>query len=127
MAYKFSVSAMDGYIRVDVSGERLPASIAADSMAVWQAVLEKHRVTGVGNVLYVSSVTGQIPVMDAYDVVEAFGQQNWSALKIAYATFDEDSMEDIQMLKAIALQYGIHGDLFSSEEDALAWLLDPTT
>lgn len=127
MSYQFSVAVLENIIRADVSGIRTPETVVADSMLVWGKIFSTSQSSGVKNVLYVSRVTGKIPVLDAYDVIEKFGHQNWEGLKIAYVALDESSREDVMMLKAIASQYKIHCQMFTVEKDALAWLADPVT
>ena len=127
MSYQFSVVILENIIRADVSGVRTPATVAADSMRVWGEIFSTYQSSGVKNVLYVSRVTGKIPVLDAYDVIEKFGQQNWDGLKIAYVALDQSSREDVMMLKAIASQYKIHCQMFTAENEALEWLADPVT
>lgn len=127
MSYQHSITVLENVIHVDVSGIRTPETIVQDSMVIWAEVLFTSRSASVSNVLYVSHVTGKIPVLDAYDVIEKFGQQNWEGLKIAYVALDESSREDVMMLKAIASLYTIHCQMFTTEKDALEWLTDPIT
>lgn len=122
MPYQYQIEVRTGYIRALVQGVRGTYSAGENVLPVWEEIARNSKDTGLSKVLYISHVTGQIPVMEAYDVIEEFVRRHWDGLVIAYVDQGGTAIADLKMLKAICLQHNITFGLCSSEQEAEAWL-----
>ncbi|WP_415902577.1 hypothetical protein ACMXYR_01080 [Neptuniibacter sp. QD29_5] len=122
MPYKYTIENTENYIRAVISGNRKPEDAARDALEIWAMIAEKTEVFGHKKVLYLSNVCGAIPVMEAYDVVDQFVNNDWTHLKIAYIDLAHSAVDDLMMLKAICFQHGIQFEFFQKEEQGHDWL-----
>ncbi|WP_415893126.1 hypothetical protein ACMXYN_01200 [Neptuniibacter sp. PT8_73] len=122
MSYQYEIKKAEGFIRVEVSGIRKPNYAGNDALGVWTDISAYAASVGINKVLYLSSVSGQIPVMEAYDVLDQFVEKQWIGLQVAYVDLGGSNIDDLRMLKAICFQHGMLFDYFKSEDEGIRWL-----
>lgn len=122
MPYQYEIENTEHNIRVEISGDRKPDNAVRDALDVWAVIAEKAELLGRKKVLYISHICGSIPVMEAYDVVDQFVNNDWTHLQIAYIDLAHSQEDDLRMLKAICFQHGIQFEFFQSEVEGQEWL-----
>ncbi|WP_415904918.1 hypothetical protein ACMXYW_01135 [Neptuniibacter sp. QD48_55] len=122
MAYQYQIENTGKYIRVEISGSRKPEHAVREALDVWAVIAETAQSLGQQKVLYLSHICGSIPVMEAYDVVDQFVNNDWTHLKIAYIDLVDSDEDDLMMLKAICFQHEIQFEFFDNEEQGQDWL-----
>ncbi|WP_415889947.1 hypothetical protein ACMXYV_01155 [Neptuniibacter sp. SY11_33] len=122
MAYQYQIENTGKYIRVEISGSRKPEHAVRDALDVWAVIAETAQSLKQKKVLYLSHICGSIPVMEAYDVVDQFVNNDWTHLKIAYIDLAHSNEDDLRMLKAICFQHDIEFEFFLTEKQGHDWL-----
>jgi len=122
MPYQYQIENTGKFIRVEISGSRKPEHAVRDALDVWAVIAETAQSLGQHKVLYLSHICGSIPVMEAYDVVDQFVNNDWSHLQIAYVDLAHSNKDDLMMLKAICFQHEIQFEFFQTEEQGQDWL-----
>ncbi|WP_415883169.1 hypothetical protein ACMXYX_01165 [Neptuniibacter sp. QD72_48] len=122
MTYQYEIEHSPFFIRVEVFGNRQPEHAVRDALAVWAAIAETAESIGQTKVLYLSHICGSIPVMEAYDVVDQFVNNDWTHLQIAYIDLAHSNEDDLRMLKAICFQHEIKFEFFKTEKQGKEWL-----
>ena len=127
MAYSLDFQLKSEFLRVEISGDRTEGDLVTGARAAWTKVAATCRENNLSRILLVSSATGTYNTADGYDInstLEECGvEKTW---KIAFVNLDADSYHDIQFGETVAVNRGYWLRLFSTENDAMAWLLDRT-
>lgn len=124
MPYKFCIEEQEGYIRVEVSGERVPGSEEEDAIRVWSCVAEVCEAKKIDRVLGIYKVTGRLPATAAHAIAFDPARFGWSRrFKLALVNLNEESRLDTLFLEDVAVSSGYQIRVFDNEEEARAWLL----
>ena len=115
---------MEGYCCYRLSGHGRLAEAASKVIEVITFAREQ----GIRNLLIdTTGWTGhQSPdTLERYQFAQAFAEAARSAVKLAMVVRPE-MMDPGKFEVTVAMNRGMVGNVFDSEKDALAWLLDPT-
>lgn len=123
MPYNSDIQVCDGYIRIDVSGERVPGHIASDSGNVMEQTMDAIAKTGVTDCLLVLNLTGPLSPMDAFDIVSMSEEVGWKRnFRVAMVDRQPNPESDVQFTETVASNRAYPVRVFENEEDALEWL-----
>ena len=123
MPYKSDFKMCDGYIRIDVEGERIPGHIAEDSGAVMEQTMELIAKTGVTDCLLVLNLAGALSPIDAFDIVAISEEVGWKRdFRVAMVDLNAESAEDTHFTEVVASNRAFPVRVFDNEDDALLWL-----
>ena len=124
MPYEFSIDNKESYIRVNVSGERIEGRELEDIISVWSAVTDKCREWSINKVLAVFQLTGRVPVMASYDIVDSAKEFGWSKrFRLALVDCNEASRQDNLFTETVAVNRFYPFLVVDNEPDAKGWLL----
>jgi hypothetical protein len=115
---------MEGYCRYRLSGHGLLEQATGKVIEV----ITFSREQGMSKVLVdTTRWTGHKSpeTMERYNMARAFADAARSAVKLAMVV-RPDMMDPEKFEVTVAANRGLRGNVFDSEEDAVAWLLDPT-
>lgn len=124
MPYKFCIEEQEDYIRVEVSGERIPGSEEEDAVRVWSCVAEVCEAKKIDRVLGIYKVTGRLPATAAHAIAFDPARFGWSRrFKLALVNLNEESRQDSLFLEDVAVSSGYQIRVFDNEEEGRTWLL----
>jgi hypothetical protein len=127
MAYNVSIQEKQGYIRVEVSGERASGQEAKDAVDLWGNLAEVCNRKGVFRVLAIYNLSGDLPTMAAYDAgVSLVKIDLMKKLKVALVDLNEKSRKINLFTETVAVNrssYSDRGKVFDDENKAIEWLL----
>ena len=124
MSLEISIKEFQDYIRVEVSGARTSGKEKEDAVNLWRRVVDACSESGINRVLVVSSVTGRIPTLEAYEVAGHPEEFGWSRdYKLALVDLDEESRRDNIFAENVAVNRGFQVKVFDNEQEAEIWLL----
>ena len=123
MPYKSDIQVCDGYIRIDVAGERVPGHIASDSGAVIEQTMDAIAKSGITRCLLILNLTGPLSPMDAFDIVSISEEVGWQRqFRVAMVDRNPNPESDVQFTELVASNRAYPVRVFDNEEDALDWL-----
>jgi hypothetical protein len=125
MGYESVITVERSYIRVELSGERERGREAEDSLRVWEEVIQILKESGIHAILAVLNLDGRLPTMAGYQIattLDTIGIPRRT--RIALVDLNSDSRPDNEFAATVAVNRGYMARIFSSEEDALKWLLE---
>ena len=124
MPYQTNIETYPDYIRVEVSGTRLPGQAVADADVVGKKIVSLCRDKEIDKVLLVLNLSGRLSVTDAYDIVANSEEYGWSRqFKLAFVDLNTDSLQDSHFIETVALNRAFPINVFDNEEEARDWLL----
>lgn len=124
MPYKFCIEEQEDYIRVEVSGERIPGNEEEDAVRVWSCVAEVCEAKKIDRVLGIYKVTGRLPATAAHAIAFDPARFGWSRrFKLALVNLNEESRQDSLFLEDVAVSSGYQIRVFDNEEEGRTWLL----
>lgn len=123
MTYDISVQTRQDYLRVEVSGQRIPGHEVGDALDVWKKTAVKVRETGVNRILLIGKVPGRIPAAAANLAVKLAEQvQSRVNYKVAMVFTDLETLDSHNLTTTFARNLGYEVDIFDNETDARKWL-----
>jgi len=127
MPYRLSMQVLDGYLRSEVSGERVPGELVPQMLKFWTLVAEECRARGVTRLLAVNALSGPPSQADVFQISEQLPVVLGSAVhKVAFVILGgAEAFEVSQFAENVAVNRGLNGRVFADENAALAWLLAP--
>ena len=126
MSYQTQFEVLDDYIRIEVSGERIPGDVGADSGEVVEKTMQVIEKTGITNCLLVLNLSGGLSPMDAFDIVAVSEEVGWQRnFRVAMVERNAAALEDTHFTEIVAGNRAFPVRVFDNEEDGLDWLLSP--
>ncbi|MCV6609779.1 MAG: hypothetical protein OIF55_03290 [Amphritea sp.] len=122
MSYEVKLDVLNSYVRVEVSGTRIPGEVADSSLAVWKKVAETCKKHQINHVLAVFHLKGQRTITDTLKIIEGAKLWVWPELMMAYVDSDENSQANNAILEQITLSHGISFRAFANEQQGIRWL-----
>jgi hypothetical protein len=124
MTYKVNIEEQQNYIRVEVSGKRIPGKETDDAIRVWASVAETCRKKNITRILAINNIPGRLPALAAYSLAESPEEFGWSRhFKLTVVDVNEDSRKDNLFTETVAVNRGYNVKIFDNENDAKEWLL----
>ena len=125
MPYKVNIEDKKNYLRIEISGDRSPGQEATESKAFWSQVAELCSEKNVDKILTISTLTGRLPAMQAFEIAHSPQSFGWDwRLKVAFVDLNEESRQDNLFTETVAVNRGYRAKIFDNEEDAKAWLFN---
>jgi hypothetical protein len=124
MPYEVSIQEQEDYIRVEISGKRIPGNEVDDAVSVWSHVAEVCRAKEKNQILGIYNVTGRLPIRAAHTIAYDPARFGYSKhFKLALVNLREESLQDFLFVEDVAVSSGYRVRVFEQEEEAKAWLL----
>jgi hypothetical protein len=125
MRFRLTIEHADGYLRFEVSGERVPGELTAEMLEVWSRVAEACRASGVDRVIGINRLTGPVPTLEAFQIGEQVPRVlGPSVRKLAFVVLGgEEAVRANQFFENVAVNRGLMGRVFDDEAAALDWLV----
>ena len=125
MPYDADYQVLTDHIRIEVSGERVPGSVAFDSSIVMEKTIKLIRESGISQCLVILNLTGSLSAMDAFDMVSISEDVGWQRdFRLAIVNLDAESLEESRFTEVVAGNRAYPLQVFDDEEEAKTWLLD---
>ena len=122
MSYQIKLDVLNSYVRVEVSGTRIPGQIPQNTLLVWQEVASACRKHQINHVLAVFNLEGQRTVTDTLKIFEGIKPWVWPELMMAYINSQNSYQTNNAIIEQIARTQGITFQAFSSEQQGIRWL-----
>lgn len=124
MPYEVTIQEQQGYIRVDISGERISGQEEVDAASVWSQVADVCNAKQIDRILSISKITGRLPARAAHAIAYDPRRFGWSKrFKLALVNLNAESQQDFLFLEDVAVSSGYRVRVFDNGRDAKAWLL----
>ncbi len=125
MSYDLSIQDNQDYIKVVISGDRIPGQEVADISAVLVEVAEYCKEKNSNKVLGVINLSGRLPTMASLNIINTTDSFGWDR-KFKFALYDmnDDSRKDNLFTETVATNRGFQLKVFDNEQDANKWLLN---
>jgi len=125
MPYEVSMKVQQDYIRVEVTGERIPGQEEVDAFRVWSRVAEVCHAKKIDRILSIYRVTGRLPARAAHAIAYDPRKFGWSKrFKLALVNLNEESQQDTLFVEDVAVSSGYRVRVFDNEQEAIPWLLE---
>lgn len=127
MGFQVTFENADGYLRFEVSGERVPGTLTADMLEVWTRVAEACRASGAERVIGINRLTGPVPTLDVFEIGEQVPRiLGPSVRRLAFVVLGgEGAVRANLFFENVAVNRGLAGRVFDDEAKALEWLTAP--
>lgn len=128
MSIEYRIEAVQGFIRLDVSGEWTYGSEAREAKQVWRQVADACKEQGFERILAVFDVPGRLPTFAAYDIAsdpESLGFNH--RYKVALVYTYQERFDSNLFSETVAVNRGFKVKAFIDESDAQNWLLGQTS
>ncbi len=123
MSYDVTIEEMKDYLRVEVSGDRVPGQEADDGIEVWRHLADVCRETGHDKLLVILHLSGHIPTTASYKIASNPDKFGWEKrFKVAVVDLNQESRLENYLTGAIAVSQGYDARIFDNELTAEAWL-----
>lgn len=122
MTYQYTMTEHDDFLRIEVSGRRETKQTVSETIAFWQAALNKSKAVNHNNILTIFRVTGKRSLMETFDIVEALRDLIRDDTKIAYVETIPENRAETSITGTTARMYGIAFKVFDDEAKASEWL-----
>jgi len=123
MAYDFTIEEKDGFLRVEVFGERHPGKVLEDIKFVWSRVTETLREKNINKLLAILHLTGKVSTVGGYNTVQAADDFGWMRNdRVALVATTEESYQINAFVETVAVNRGYQLKVFDNEPDAYEWL-----
>lgn len=120
MAYDYKIEDKQQYIRVEISGERIPGRAIKDIVPIWAETLDICREKKTNKLLAILKLTGEVTKIGSYNIVTLADRYGWDRqLQVALVEPEKNNL----FTETIAVNRGYQLKIFESEQDALTWLL----
>jgi hypothetical protein len=127
MSYDISIQEKQGYIRVEVSGERTSGQEAKAAIDLWMRLAEVCNDKGIFRVLAIYDLNGDLPTIAAYEIGSSLVKNDLIRnMKVALVDLNEKSRENNLFAKTVAVNRAYSRDsgrVFDDEKKAIEWLL----
>jgi len=126
MNYFVKIQEKPEYIDVRVSGERIRGQEVKNALDTWTMVAKKCDDAGISRVLVVSTLTGSLPTMSAYEIAASADKVNWNRkFRTAIVDLNEESRQINLFGETVAVNRGYYQvKVFDNESEAVKWLLE---
>ncbi len=124
MPYEVNIQEQEDYLRVEISGKRIPGNEEEDAVSVWSHVADVCRDKEKNRILGIYDVTGRLPIRAAHAIAYNPARFGYSKrFKLALVNLREESLQDVLFVEDVAVCSGYRVRVFEVEEEAEAWLL----
>jgi len=123
MSYQYSLSKLDSYLRVEVSGSREGINVAQESLQMWTEVANTCRSKNIDHILAIFHLSGKRSLINTFDIVSGVSSMVWPELMIAYVDTDSVNKQQNAIAEDSAMSHGINFRAFETEEEGRCWLL----
>lgn len=124
MSYNVVIEEKEGFLRVEVSGDRVPGQEAENGIEVWAHLADICRDKGYEKVLAVINLSGHLPTTASYKIASEPDRFGWEKrFKVAVVDLNQESRLENYTTAAIAVNQGYDVKIFDNEDTARAWLL----
>jgi predicted transcriptional regulator len=125
MTYSLEIQEKSEHIEVRVSGERIRGQEIEDALNMWKIVAKKCDETGISRVLVVSTVTGSLPIISAYEIATSTDKVNWNRkFRTAIVDLNEESRQINLFGETVVVNRGyFQVKVFDNQSEAVKWLL----
>lgn len=128
MSIEYRIEAMQGFIRLDVSGTWTYGSEAREAKEVWRQVADACKEHGIERILAVFDIPGRFPTFAAFDIASdpeslGFNRCHKAALVYTY----QERFESNLFSELVAVNRGFNVQAFMDESKAKNWLLRQTS
>ena len=125
MPYKIKIQEKSDYLRIEISGDRSPGQEASEAIEFWSQVAKLCREKNIDNVLTISTLTGRLPTLQAFEIAQSPESFGWDwRFKVAFVDLNEESRQDNLFTETVAVNRGYRAKIFDNEDDAKTWLFD---
>jgi hypothetical protein len=124
MSYNVLMREEQGYLRVEVTGARVPGHEAEDAIEVTTRVADACRGKNIDKVLVIIDLSGHLPTPASYKIASDPERFGWEKrFKLALVDLNQKSRLENYTTVAIAVNQGYDMKIFDNELTAQAWLL----
>ncbi len=127
MPYDVSIDEKPGYLRLEVSGERVRGQEVMDALELWKQIKEICIEKQVSHLLAVYHIKGKLPILSAYDLgTESVRMDFIRKVKVAFVDLNPESQAANRFVELVAqnrTSFGDNGRMFFDETEAVKWLL----
>jgi hypothetical protein len=125
MPYQVAIQEYPDHIRVQLSGELTLGLELQDALSVWSQVAEACREKDVTRVLAISTASGRLPTMTAYELAASAEEWGWDRrFKLAVVVVHEERRKNRLFAETVAYNRGFRAKIFDDEQKARSWLLE---
>lgn len=126
MSYAVKVEAHEEYIRIDVSGARMPGHEVSDAIDAGRQISEACRDNDVNKILLILRMTGRLRAIEAYEIFSNPKEFGWTHdVRVAFVDTNPESRDDSGFSETVAVNRAYAMKIFDNEQDARDWLLGP--
>lgn len=123
MSYETTVQAEKDYLRVEVSGIRVPGQEAEDGIAVWTRVADVCREHKVDKILAIINLEGHLPTSVSFKIANDPYEFGWEKrFRVAVVDVNYESRLVNYLTEAVAVNRGYDVRIFENEQSAMDWL-----
>ncbi len=127
MAYDVIIEEKPGYVRMEMSGQRVHGQEVHDALELWGRIQEICTEKHVSCLLVVYKITGNLPILSAYDLgTESVKLDFFRKLMVAFVDLNPESQAANRFVELVAQNRTSLTDkhkMFSDETEAVEWLL----
>lgn len=123
MPYQYSLSKLDNYLRMEVSGSREDINVVQESLQMWTEVANSCRSNNIDHILAIFHISGKRSLINIFDIVAGAKSMVWPELMIAYIDTDSENKQQNAIAEDSAMSHGINFRTFDTEEEGRQWLL----
>jgi len=125
MPYDVNIQEEEGYLRVEVEGQRIPGKEEEDAIGAWSLIAKACKEKQLDLVLSIYNVTGRLPTRAAHAIGYNPARIGWSRnFKAAVVVSDEESRQDTLFVEDVAVSSGYRIRIFDDEQKAKVWLFE---
>lgn len=123
MSYQVQFDVIEDYLRVEVSGTRIPGQEVEAGIKLWTNIIGFIQSKGLTKILLVLNLDGPLSTMAAYKLANAPQAKGWpKTIRAAVVDLNQGSLKENQFAGAVAYNQGYQIEIFNSEETAVKWL-----
>ncbi|NNC77854.1 MAG: hypothetical protein HKN77_07815 [Woeseiaceae bacterium] len=123
MPYQSDIQVVDGYVRAEVTGARIPATAKSDHLDTFKKIRDVVRRANTKRLLLVSKLTGPLAPMLVFDFTNDPEKIGWSRNQsVALVGLSESARDALEMIELLAVNRDMPVKLFDDENSAIAWL-----
>ena len=124
MSVTFKITNHEDFLRLDVSGEYMPGTVAEEAINIWARTADACREHSKSRVLMVNDVPGAMPTIAAFEIASNPSEIGWDPrVKIALVYTHKERFESNIFSETVARNRYLNVKAFQDEPAAISWLL----
>jgi hypothetical protein len=124
MAYDYKIEDKQQYIRVEISGRRIPGKQLEEIIPIWSEAVQTCQEKNTLKLLAVLNLTGKVTTIDSYAVVQSADSFGWlREIQVAMVELNQEPEQNNLFTETVAVNRGYQLKVFRNEQDGLNWLL----